>query len=133
MTRCSAIGLLPRRASPVTVRSEARGTTWPRSSDRPWTREPTRRLPASRRSGTSSPGQVNSGEVLIKAVIKDKPKMLTGLDQNGMWSGTRGSEFPRRGCRTTGRQARPYPGTIEKVNEVTPLSSPRGKADRKER
>ena len=44
-------------------------------------REPTRRLPASRRSGASSPGQVNPGEVLIKAVIIDKPKMLSGLDQ----------------------------------------------------
>src|SRR5271157_5272929 len=43
--------------------------------------EPTRRLPASRRSGASSPGQVNPGEVLIKAVNRDKPKMLSGLDQ----------------------------------------------------
>src|SRR5208337_2613688 len=45
------------------------------------TREPTRRLPASRRSGASSPGQVNPGEVLVKAVTKDKPKMLSGLNQ----------------------------------------------------
>ena len=37
--------------------------------------------PASRRSGASSPGQVNPGEVLIKAVTKDKPKMLSGLNQ----------------------------------------------------
>ena len=49
--------------------------------DRPGTREPTRRLPASRRSGASSPGQVNPGEVLIKAVIHNKPKMLSGLNQ----------------------------------------------------
>src|SRR3954452_14112719 len=49
--------------------------------DRPWTREPTRRLPASRRSGASSPGRVNPGEVLIKAVSKDEPKMLSGSDQ----------------------------------------------------
>ncbi len=27
-------------------------------------------------------------EVPIKAVINDKPKMLSGLNQNGMWSGT---------------------------------------------
>src|SRR5271165_4850091 len=46
-----------------------------------YAREPTRRLPASRRSGASSPGQVNPGEVLIKAVTKDKPKMLSGLNQ----------------------------------------------------
>ena len=31
ITRCSAIGRLPRRASPATARSEARGTTSPRS------------------------------------------------------------------------------------------------------
>src|SRR5436305_8692379 len=88
ITRCSAIGLLPQRASPATARSEAWGTTKPRSSDRPGTREPTRRLPASRRSGASSPDQVNPGEVLIKAVNRDKPKMLSGLDQNGTWPGT---------------------------------------------
>src|SRR5262249_8508338 len=81
ITRCSTIGRLPGRASPATVRSEARGTTYPRSSDRPWEREPTRRLPASRRSGASRPGQVNPGEVLIKAVNRGKPKMLSGLDQ----------------------------------------------------
>src|SRR5215472_785613 len=56
--------------------------------DRPWTREPTRRLLASRRSGASRPGQVNPGEVLIKAVNRGKPKMLIGLDQNGTWPGT---------------------------------------------
>ena len=44
-------------------------------------RKPTRRLPASRRSGASSPGQVNPGKVLIKAVSKNKPKMLSGLNQ----------------------------------------------------
>src|SRR3954447_19152506 len=62
--------------------------------DRPWTREPTRRLPASRRSGASSPGQVNPGEVLIKAVNSDKPKMLSGLDQNGTWSGAGAAMSP---------------------------------------
>jgi hypothetical protein len=49
--------------------------------DRPWTREPTRRLPASRRSGASRPGPVNPGEVLIKAVNRGQPKMLSGWDQ----------------------------------------------------
>src|SRR3954453_1513347 len=56
--------------------------------DRPWTRKPTRRLPASRRSGASSPGRVNPGEVLIKAVSKVEPKMLSGSDQKGTWPGT---------------------------------------------
>ena len=32
--------------------------------------------------------RVNLREVPIKAVINDKPKMLSGLNQNGMWSGT---------------------------------------------
>src|SRR3954462_6706306 len=86
MTRCPAIGRLPQRASLATVGSEARGTTSPRSKDRPWEREPTRRLPASRRSGASRPGQVNPGEVLIKAVNRGEPKMLSGWDQNGTWS-----------------------------------------------
>ena len=40
---------------------------------------------------------------------------------------SRGSEFPWRGWCTTGREARPYPGAIEEVNEVTPLSSREGK------
>src|SRR3954467_14552463 len=94
ITRCSAIGRLPWRASLATVGSEARGTTSPRSSDRPWEREPTRRLPASRRSGASRPGEVNPGEVLIKAVNRNKPKMLIGLDQNGMWPGTGAAMSP---------------------------------------
>src|SRR5215471_16273355 len=63
-------------------------------TDRPWEREPTRRLPASRRSGASSPGQVNPGEVLIKAVNRGKPKMLTGLDQKGTWSGPGATSSP---------------------------------------
>src|SRR5262245_10814574 len=60
---------------------------WGAGQDRPWEREPTRRLPASRRSGASRPGQVNPGEVLIRAVTRNKPKMLSGLNQNGTWSG----------------------------------------------
>ena len=42
---------------------------------------PGRRLPASRRLGASSPGHVNASEALIKAVSKDKPKMLSGLNE----------------------------------------------------
>ena len=40
---------------------------------------------------------VNPGEVPIKAVIINKPKMLTGLDQKGTWSGIGGWPIPRRG------------------------------------
>jgi hypothetical protein len=70
--------------------------------------------------------------VLIKAVTQNKPKMLSGLDQNGKWSGTRGSEFPRRGWCATGRKARPHPGAIEEVNEVTPLPPRKGRLTAKE-
>ena len=40
---------------------------------------------------------VNLREVPIKVVISDKPKMLSGLNQNGMWSGTGASHVSRRG------------------------------------
>jgi hypothetical protein len=33
-------------------------------------------------------------EVPIKVVINDKPKMLSGLNQNGMWSGTGAPHSP---------------------------------------
>ena len=44
--------------------------------------------------GASSPDQVNPGEVLIKAVNRNKPKMLSGLDQNGTWPGTGAAMSP---------------------------------------
>jgi hypothetical protein len=62
--------------------------------------------------------------VLIKAVNKDKPKMLLGLDQKRYVVRYRGCRLPCRGWCATGRKARPYPGVIEEMNEVTP-SSPR--------
>ena len=34
-------------------------------------------------------GMVNLGELLINVVNGNKPKMLTGLNQNGKWSGLR--------------------------------------------
>jgi hypothetical protein len=40
---------------------------------------------------------VNQREVPIKVVNSDKPKMLSGLNQNGMWSGTGKRLFSRRG------------------------------------
>src|SRR3954470_7219578 len=80
-----------RSATPagVTGNGEVRslGDNVTRSSDRSWTREPTRRLPASRRSGASSPGQVNPGEVLIKAVIQRQAKDAVRLGPKGTWPG----------------------------------------------
>jgi len=75
---------------------------------------------------------VNRCEVLIKVVNSDKPKMLSGLNQNGMWSSTGTRLFSRRGWCTTGREARPKSRVIQKRNESTPLSSPRGKRTAKD-
>ncbi len=68
--------------------------------------------------------------MLIKAVMFDKPawmhKVLIGLNQKGKWPGIGASTFSYRGCRATGREARPNP-MIHEMNEVTPLSSRKGK------
>ena len=44
--------------------------------------------------GGQPSGQVNPGEVLIKAVNRDEPKMLSGSDQNGKWPGTGAADSP---------------------------------------
>jgi hypothetical protein len=36
---------------------------------------------------------VNSGEVLLKAVMFDKPKLLIGLNQKGKWPGVGTQRF----------------------------------------
>ena len=68
--------------------------------------------------------------MLIKAVNRDKPKMLSGLDQK-VRGQVRGLQCPPSRMTATGRKARPYPGVIEEMNEVTPVVYLRGKADRK--
>ena len=90
-------------------------------------REGTRRLPASRRSGTRVDGMANSGELPINVVRTSKPKMLTGLNQNGMWPGAGASPFPCRRCRATGEQAEPKPSVVRPWNVVSPSSSLRGR------
>src|SRR4051812_38892872 len=47
-------------------------------------------------------------------------KLLTGLNQNGEWSGARGQADPCHGRCTTGPEARPSPCTVMKVNESRP-------------
>ena len=71
--------------------------------------------------------------MLIKAVTLDKPKMLSGLNQKGMWSGTGAHRSPVADVAPPAERHDLTPGSIEEVNEVTPLSSPRGKADCKGR
>jgi hypothetical protein len=70
--------------------------------------------------------------VLIKAVTKDKPKMLTGLDQNGTWSGTGAPDSPVADGAPPAERHDLTPGTIGKVNEVTPLSPREGRRTAKD-
>ena len=75
---------------------------------------------------------VNPGEVLIKAVTKDKPKMLLGLNQKGTWSGTGASSSPVADVAPPADKHDLSLGSIEKVNEVTPLSPREGRLPAKE-
>jgi hypothetical protein len=86
-----------------------------------------RRLPASRRSGTRVDGMANSSELPINVVRTSKPKMLIGLNQNGMWPSAGVFPFPCRRCRATGEQAEPKPSVIHPWNVVSPSSSPWGR------
>src|SRR6516165_9374677 len=88
ITQCATTGTLPRRAAGAIQRCEALGTTYPhpnRVAGSP-VRE-SRRLPASRRSGARVDDMANSSELPINVVRTSKPKMLTGLNQNGTWPG----------------------------------------------
>jgi hypothetical protein len=56
-------------------------------------------------------------EVPFKVVRFVEPKLLSGSDQNGKWSGAGASAFPCHGCCTTGPEAQPSPRLVMKVNE----------------
>ena len=60
--------------------------------------------------------------------------MLTGLNQKGKWSGTGASSSPVADVAPPADSARRLltPGSIEKVNEVTPLSPREGRRPAKE-
>ena len=90
-------------------------------------REGARRLLALRRSGTRVDGMANSSELPINVVRTGKPKMLIGLNQNGMWPSAGVFPFPCRRYRATGEQAEPKPSVIHPWNVVSPSSSPRGR------
>jgi hypothetical protein len=127
-TQCATTGTLPRRAAGAIWRCEALGTTHPhpkRVAGLP-VRE-SRRLPASRRSGTRVDSRANSGELPINAVRTSEPKMLIGLNQNGTWPSAGVSPFPCRRCRATGGEAEPNPSVIHPWNVVSPSSSSRGR------
>ena len=65
--------------------------------------------------------------MLIKAVNKDEPKMLSGSDQNGTWSGPGAAMSPGADGAPPAERHDPTPGAIEQVNEVTPLPPREGK------
>jgi hypothetical protein len=70
--------------------------------------------------------------VLVKAVTRDKPKMLTGLNQNGTWSGVGASHSPAADVAPPAEKHDLTPGSIAKVNEVTPLPPRKGRLTAKE-
>jgi hypothetical protein len=77
--------------------------------------------------GPAVRGMVKLVEVLLKAVNIDKPKMLSGLNQK-----VRGQEqghpyFPVADVAPPAERHDLTPGSIEKVNEVTPLSPREGR------
>jgi len=70
--------------------------------------------------------------VLIKVVIRNKPKMLSGLNQKGTWSGTGAPSSPVVDVAPPADRHDLTPGSIEKVNEVTLLSPREGRLPAKE-
>ena len=79
-------------------------------------------------------GMVNICESVIKIVTCNMPKRLTGMNQNGRWSGTGVATSPVRRRGATGRQRTPNPAYSGKRNVETPYISLsvflRGKANR---
>ena len=70
--------------------------------------------------------------MLLKAVSLNKPKMLSGLNQNGTWSGT-GARYSLVADGAPPAEKHDLtPGSIEKVNEVTPLPPREGRPTAKE-
>ena len=65
--------------------------------------------------------------MLIKAVRKDQPKMLSGWDQNGTWSGPGATSSPGADGAPPAERRDLTPGVIEEMNEVTPLPPREGR------
>ena len=70
--------------------------------------------------------------MLIKAVNRDKPKMLTGLNQNGTWSGTGAAMSPVADDAPPAERHDLTPGMIDEMNEVTPLPPREGRRTAKD-
>jgi hypothetical protein len=108
------------------VRSSRDNVTSPFPGGR-LSREGTRRLPASRRSGARVDGMANSGELLINVVSTNKPKALRGLNQKVRGLVQRDHPSPVVVIRATGGEAEPTPSLIHPWNVVSPSSSFRGR------
>jgi len=67
--------------------------------------------------GPAVRGKVNPGEVLIKVVIRNKPKMLSGLNQK-VRGRHRGFLVPCRGRCTTGRHFRYFRGHHTELRKI---------------
>ena len=65
--------------------------------------------------------------MLVKAVTIDKPKMLTGLNQKGKWSGTGAPNSPVADGAPPAERRDLTPGAIETMNKETPLSPRKGR------
>src|SRR5437879_5840459 len=66
---------------------------------------------------------VNPGEVLLKAVMFVKPKLLIGLDQKGKWPGAGSQRFPATDVVPPAERHDLNPAASMKVNEVSPQPS----------
>ena len=110
----------------LAVRSSWDNVTSPRWGGR-ISREGTRRLPASRRSGARVDGMANSSELLINVVRSNKPKALRGLNQKVRGQVQRDLPSPVVVVRATGGEAEPTPSVIHPWNVVSPSSSSRGR------
>src|SRR6516162_9332313 len=127
ITRCSAIGLLPQRASPQRRSPKPGGQ---RNLDL-WTgRERASGHGDCQHHGGRGPavrGRVNPGEVLLKAVSLNKPKDAARLEPNGTWSGPGARYSPGADGAPPAEKHDLTPGSIERMNEVTPLSPRKGR------
>jgi hypothetical protein len=77
-------------------------------------------------------GMVNPGEVLLKAVSIDKPKMLSGLNQKGTWSRTGALYSSVADVAPPAERHDLNPQVDREGERSNPVASPCGKADCKE-
>jgi hypothetical protein len=113
------------RSNPA-VRSSWDNVTSPHRGGRS-SREGSRRLRASRRSGARVDGRANTGELLINVVRSNEPKTLTGSNQTVCGQVQWDLPSPVVALRATGEEAEPAPSVIRPWNVVSPTSSPRGR------